>query len=125
VGTYVQLSDGSLARVTGINENARLSPVVECFGPDAMLRTPQTIDLSQRPDLFIVRALDTSRLPAGMFRTVRNTSADSRPPQPPPEILPAAPAPAGPAADATADATDTATAPATADAPPPDQASGA
>lgn len=89
VGTYVQLSDGSLARVTGINESARLAPVVECFGPNAELRAPETIDLSQRPGLFIVRALDTSKLPPRMFKAVRNTSADSKAPQPPQEILPA------------------------------------
>jgi hypothetical protein len=119
VGTYVQLSDGSLARVTGINENARLSPVVDCFGPNAELRTPEKIDLSQRTGLFIVRALDTSRLPAGMFRTVRNTSVDSRPPQPPQEILPAPPASAEPSANATESAE------APPPDPPPDQASGA
>jgi hypothetical protein len=117
VGTYVQLSDGSLARVIGINENARLSPVVDCFGPTGQLRASETIDLSQRPGLFIVRALDTSRLPTGMFRTVRNTSVDSKAPQPPQEILAATPAPAEPSANATATANE--------DAPPPDQASGA
>jgi len=89
VGTYVQLSDGSLARVMRINEAARLSPVVESFGSNMELRTPVIIDLAQNQKLFIVRALDTSRLPPQMFRTVRNTSADARPPHPEAELPPA------------------------------------
>lgn len=90
VGTYVQLSDGSVARVARINENARLSPVVECFGHNAELRTSQMIDLSQRPSLFIVRALDTSKLPPRMFDTVRNMGADTHAPAPAQEIPPVA-----------------------------------
>jgi hypothetical protein len=82
VGTYVQLSDGSLARIARVNEAARLLPVVECFGHNAELRAPQTIDLSQRPDLFIVRALDTSKLPPRMFDTVRDMSANTQAPKP-------------------------------------------
>jgi hypothetical protein len=89
VGTYVQLSDGSVARVLRLNEAARLLPVVESFGPNAELRAPQQIDLSQQRSLFIVRALDTSRLPPHMFDTVRNTGADARPPQPMPDLPPA------------------------------------
>jgi hypothetical protein len=86
VGTYVQLSDGSMARVARINENARLSPVVECFGPNGEFGTSQMIDLSQRPSLFIVRALDTSKLPPRMFDTVRNMGADTHAPAPVHEI---------------------------------------
>jgi len=82
VGTYVQLSDGSVARIARINEAARLTPVVERFGPNGELRAAETIDLSQRPNLFIVRALDTSRLPPKMFDTVRNTGPNTRPPEP-------------------------------------------
>jgi hypothetical protein len=89
VGTYVQLSDGSVACVVRLNEAARMFPVVESFGPNAELRAPQEIDLSQQRTLFIVRALDTSRLPPHMFDTVRNTSADARPPQPMPDLPPA------------------------------------
>ncbi|HTQ36663.1 MAG TPA: DUF3391 domain-containing protein [Steroidobacteraceae bacterium] len=89
VGTYVQLSDGSVARIARVNEASRLAPVVESFGPNGELRAAETIDLSQRPELFIVRALDTSRLPPRMFGAARNTAADTRPPQP------AAEAPAG------------------------------
>ncbi|MEJ0099807.1 MAG: HD domain-containing phosphohydrolase [Pseudomonadota bacterium] len=82
VGTYVQLSDGSVARVQKLNEAARLSPVVESFGPNAELRAGKAIDLSQRPDLFIVRALDTSKLPPKMFDTVRDMGANTAPPEP-------------------------------------------
>ncbi len=88
VGTYVQLSDGSVARVLRLNEAARLFPVVESFGPNTELRAPQEIDLSRQRSLFIVRALDTSRLPPHMFDTVRNTSADARPPHPESELPP-------------------------------------
>jgi hypothetical protein len=91
IGTYVQLSDGSVARVVRTNEAARLSPVVESFGPNAELGAPQTIDLSKRPNLFIVRALDTSRLPPKMFNTVRDTGPDTRPPNPQAEIPPLEP----------------------------------
>lgn len=88
VGTYVQLSDDSVARVVRVNEGARLSPVVESFGPNAELSAAQEIDLSKRQNLFIVRALDTSPLPPHMFDTVRNTGADARPPQNMEEPLP-------------------------------------
>jgi hypothetical protein len=111
VGTYVQLSDDSVARVVRLNEGARLSPVVESFGPNAELSAPTEIDLSSRQNLFIVRALDTSPLPPHMFDTVRNTSAEARPPQPVDEPLP-------PTADAATDA-------AAAGAAPASQASGA
>ena len=88
VGTYVQLSDGSVARVLRINEAKRLSPVVENFGPGATLHAPQEIDLSQRPDVFIVRALDTSKLPPKMFDAIRNTGPDALPPNPHDELPP-------------------------------------
>jgi len=91
VGTYVQLSDGTVARVARIHETARLSPVVECFGHNSELCTPQMIDLSQRPSLFIVRALDTSKLPPRMFDTVRNMGADTHAPSPAQELPPVAP----------------------------------
>lgn len=87
-GSYVQLSDGSVARVARINEAARLSPVVECFGQNGAVHAPQVIDLSQREGLCIVRALDTSRLPPRMFDTVRNYGPDSRPPAPETEQQP-------------------------------------
>jgi hypothetical protein len=107
VGTYVQLSDDSVGRVLRINETSRLSPVIECFGLNLELRKPQTIDLSQRPDLFIVRALDTSKLPPKMFNTVRDMGPDTHAPAPVQEIPPvAADAPAAetPAAEAPAQA---------------------
>lgn len=91
IGTYVQLSDGSVARVARLNESARLSPVVESFGPNAELGAPETIDLAKRPNLFIVRALDTSRLPPKMFSTVRDTGPDTRPPEPQSELPPVEP----------------------------------
>jgi len=87
-GSYVQLSDGSVARVARINEAARLSPVIECFGQNGAVHAPQVIDLSQREGLCIVRALDTSRLPPRMFDTVRNSGPDSRPPAPEAEQQP-------------------------------------
>jgi len=86
VGTYVQLSDGAVARVTAINESARLVPVVEWFGPNGQQAVPDIVDLTKRPDLFIVRALDTSRLPPRLFDTWRNTGPDTRPPQPEQEL---------------------------------------
>jgi hypothetical protein len=94
VGTYVQLSDDSVGRVLRINETSRLSPVVECFGLNLELRSPETIDLSQRPDLFIVRALDTSKLPPKMFNTVRDMGPDTHAPAPVQEVPPVAEAPA-------------------------------
>lgn len=74
VGTYVQLSDDSVARIVRINESARLAPVVESYGPNASPRAAETIDLSQRPGLFIVRAIDTSRLPPRMFEPPRKVA---------------------------------------------------
>ncbi len=115
VGTYVQLSDDSVARVVRLNEGARMSPVVESFGPNAELSAAQEIDLATRQNLFIVRALDTSRLPPHMFDTARNTSADAKPPQHMDEPLP-------PPADAAADAAAATAAP---EAAPATQASGA
>ena len=102
VGTYVQLSDDSVGRVLRINEAARLSPVIECFGLNLQLRKPQVIDLSQRPDLFIVRALDTSKLPPKMFNTVRNMGPDTHAPAPVQEVPPVATE--APAAEAPAEA---------------------
>jgi hypothetical protein len=86
VGTYVQLSDGAVARVMAINESARVVPVVEWFGPNGQQTVPEVVDLTTRPDLFIVRALDTSRLPPRLFDTWRNTGPDTRPPQPQEEL---------------------------------------
>jgi hypothetical protein len=83
VGTYVQLSDGSIARVLRINEAARLAPVVESFGPlNAQLGTSQTIDLSQRPGLSIVRAVDTSKLPPKLFDLGRTAPSGAAAPKP-------------------------------------------
>ncbi len=81
VGTYVQLSDGSVARILRINEAARMSPVVETYGPNAALSAPETLDLSQQGRLVIVRALDTSRLPPRMFDFPRKSRAGSIPPK--------------------------------------------
>ena len=67
VGTLVQLSDGRVARVARSDEAMRVSPVVEVFEDINTLRTRETVDLSQRRDLSIVRVLDTSRLPPKMF----------------------------------------------------------
>lgn len=77
VGTYVQLSDGSVARILRINESARLSPVVETYGPNATLNAPETVDLSRVEGLVIVRALDTSRLPPRIFESGRASRAAS------------------------------------------------
>lgn len=93
LGSYVQLSDGSIARVARINEAARLAPIVESFGPNAQLGTPQLIDLSQRPGLFIVRAVDTSKLPPRLFDTVRKPKPGSSAPTPAAAPEEAAPAP--------------------------------
>lgn len=100
LGSYVQLSDGSIARVVRINEAARLAPFVESFGPNAQLGTPQLIDLSQRPGLFIVRAVDTSKLPPRLFDTARKAQqgAGGAPPAAAAPGAEAAPASAPPAA---------------------------
>ncbi len=83
VGTFVQLSDGCVARVLSINEAARMSPVVEVFEDSSTLRDWITLDLSQCPGLSIVRALDTSYLPPRMFETARRARPDAaRPPKP-------------------------------------------
>ena len=83
VGTFVQLSDGCIARVLSINEAARMSPVVEVFEDSSTLRDWITLDLSQCPGLSIVRALDTSYLPPRMFETARRARPESaRPPKP-------------------------------------------
>jgi len=71
VGTYVQLSDGCIARIVRENEAARLSPVVETFGQNAAEGVPEEVDLSKRDGLYIVRALDTSRVPPRLFDVVR------------------------------------------------------
>jgi HD-GYP domain-containing protein (c-di-GMP phosphodiesterase class II) len=82
VGTFVQLSDGCIARVASINEAARMSPVVEVFEDSSTLLDWISIDLSQCPSLSIVRALDTSFLPPRMFETARRARAGSaRPPK--------------------------------------------
>jgi HD-GYP domain-containing protein (c-di-GMP phosphodiesterase class II) len=83
VGTFVQLSDGCVARVLSVNEAARMSPVVEVFEDSSTLRDWITLDLSQCPGLSIVRALDTSYLPPRMFETARRARSDgARPPKP-------------------------------------------
>lgn len=71
VGTYVQLSDGSLARIVRENEAARLSPVVETYGMNASEGVPEELDLSKREGLYILRALDTSRVPPRLFDVAR------------------------------------------------------
>jgi HD-GYP domain-containing protein (c-di-GMP phosphodiesterase class II) len=79
VGTYVQLSDGRIARILSINEAARTSPVVEAYEDTSALRDWITLDLSQCPGLSIVRALDTSYLPPRMFETARRAHTGSAP----------------------------------------------
>lgn len=71
IGTYVQLSDGSIARIVRENEAARLSPVVEIFGQNAAEGAPEETDLSKRDGLYIVRAMDTSRVPPRLFDLAR------------------------------------------------------
>jgi hypothetical protein len=79
VGTYVQLTDGRIARVLSINEAARTSPVVEAYEDTSALREWVTLDLLQCPGLSIVRALDTSYLPPRMFETARRAHAGAAP----------------------------------------------
>ncbi|MEO6186832.1 MAG: HD domain-containing phosphohydrolase [Steroidobacteraceae bacterium] len=102
VGTFVQLSDGCVARVLSINEAARMSPVVEVFEDSSTLRDWITLDLSQCPGLSIVRALDTSYLPPRMFETARRARLDgARPPKPAaPEAAAAEPVAEAPAISA-------------------------
>jgi HD-GYP domain-containing protein (c-di-GMP phosphodiesterase class II) len=71
VGTYVQISDGRVARIVGINEAARTSPMVDVYEDRSALREWTTLDLSQVPGLSIVRALDTSYLPPRLFAAPR------------------------------------------------------
>jgi HD-GYP domain-containing protein (c-di-GMP phosphodiesterase class II) len=114
VGTFVQLSDGRLARIRSMNEAARMSPVVDVYEDSTSLRDAVTLDLAQCPGLSIIRALDTSYLPPRMFASARRESAGG----PPPKAAEAAPAAAAPAAAA-------ATEPAEAETAPVAQASGA
>jgi HD-GYP domain-containing protein (c-di-GMP phosphodiesterase class II) len=86
VGTYVQLSDGRTARIHGVNEAARTSPVVEVYEDTASLRDWITLDLVKCPGLSIVRALDTSYLPPRMFETARREHSGSAPVPKPAEI---------------------------------------
>jgi HD-GYP domain-containing protein (c-di-GMP phosphodiesterase class II) len=71
VGTFVQLSDGRIAKIVGINETARTAPTVDVYEDRSALREFTTLDLSQCPGLSIVRALDTSHLPPRMFAAPR------------------------------------------------------
>lgn len=71
VGTFVQMSDGRVARIVGINEAARMAPMVDVYEDRSALREWTTVDLSQAPGLSIVRALDTSYLPPRMFAAPR------------------------------------------------------
>jgi hypothetical protein len=80
VGTYVQLSDGRIARILSINEAARASPVVDAYEDTSALRDWITLDLSRCPGISIVRALDTSYLPPRMFETARRAHSGSAPP---------------------------------------------
>jgi HD-GYP domain-containing protein (c-di-GMP phosphodiesterase class II) len=98
VGTYVQLSDGRIARILSINEAARTSPVIEAYEDTSALREWVTLDLSQCPGLSIVRALDTSYLPPRMFETARRAHSGAAPsPQPAGAKVVEAAAPAAPA----------------------------
>ena len=80
VGTFVQLTDGRVARIVSINETARTAPVVDVYEDRSTLREWTTLDLSQCPALAIVRALDTSYLPPRMFETAPRAAAGSAPP---------------------------------------------
>jgi HD-GYP domain-containing protein (c-di-GMP phosphodiesterase class II) len=102
VGTYVQLSDGRIARILSINEAARTSPVVEAYEDTSALRDWITLDLSQCPGLSIVRALDTSYLPPRMFETAHRAAAGSALPKKPAEAEVAAATAATAVAEATA-----------------------
>ncbi len=98
VGTYVQLSDGRIARIQSVNEAARTSPVIQVYEDAATLRDSVTLDLSQCPGLSIVRALDTSYLPPRMFETARRAHSSAAPATTPAAAAPAEPAqPAEPA----------------------------
>lgn len=79
VGTYVQLSDGRVARIVSINEAARTAPMVDVYEDRSALREWTTLDLSQCPGLAIVRALDTSYLPPRMFATAARAAGGSAP----------------------------------------------
>ncbi len=79
VGTYVQLSDGRIARILSINEAARTSPVIEAYEDTSALRDWVKLDLSQCPGLSIARALDTSYLPPRMFETARRAHSGAAP----------------------------------------------
>jgi HD-GYP domain-containing protein (c-di-GMP phosphodiesterase class II) len=81
VGTYVQMSDGRVARIVGINETLRTAPMVDVYEDRSALREWTTLDLSQAPGLSIVRALDTSYLPPRMFATAPRSPGGSAPPK--------------------------------------------
>jgi HD-GYP domain-containing protein (c-di-GMP phosphodiesterase class II) len=104
-GSHVQLSDGRMARVLRSEEVQRVSPVVEVFRDVNNLRDSETIDLSQRRDLSILRVLDTSRLPPRMFTHGKRSTAPPAPAEAPstapaPETAPEAASPKEPGSDA-------------------------
>jgi HD-GYP domain-containing protein (c-di-GMP phosphodiesterase class II) len=96
VGTYVQLSDGRVARIVSINEAARTAPTVHVYEDRSALRDWTTLDLSQSQGISIVRALDTSYLPPRLFAAPRaavgsappKKSEAEPPPQPDPQAEP-------------------------------------
>lgn len=94
VGTYVQLSDGRVARIVGINEAARTAPLVDVYEDRSALREWTTLDLSQAPGLSIVRALDTSYLPPRMFAAPRTAGGSALPKTTEPEAQCEVPEPA-------------------------------
>ncbi|MEO8316199.1 MAG: HD domain-containing phosphohydrolase [Pseudomonadota bacterium] len=112
VGTYVQLSDGRVARIVGINEASRTAPTVDIYEDRSALREWTTLDLAQCPELTIVRALDTSYLPPKLLSTAPRATNGSAPPK-------------KPEAEATTESAATTEAAATTEVAEPAQASGA
>jgi Domain of unknown function (DUF3391)/HD domain len=62
-GTFVQLSDGSLARVLRVNETDRMRPVVGILDEEGGDREMQILDLLQEPKLVIERLAQRPRVP--------------------------------------------------------------
>lgn len=62
-GTFVQLSDGSMARVLRVNEADRMRPVVGVLDEEGGERERQIVDLLEEPQLAISSVAQRPRLP--------------------------------------------------------------
>jgi HD-GYP domain-containing protein (c-di-GMP phosphodiesterase class II) len=72
-GTYVLLSDGSIARVLRVNEDNRLRPVVGIMDDESREQDQQIVDLSREADIGIAQFADQTLLPRNVIEQNQNT----------------------------------------------------